>query len=163
MHLLSLASLGLVVVPILAACPYQRDEGENSNISRDFRKTPLLSHSARGTSSGKKGVMLMNRIGPSTSTLYIANTDGTNERQLLNDSSFDYHASFSPDGQWITFTSERNGDGNSDLYRCRADGSALQKVLTTSSFEDSMVLSPNGSQVGHSVQLRISLAIPVVF
>ena len=32
---------------------------------------------------GKKGVMLMNRIGPSTSELYIADADGGNERKLL--------------------------------------------------------------------------------
>jgi Tol biopolymer transport system component len=58
--------------------------------------------------------MLMNRIGPSSSALYVANIDGSNERQLLNNSVFEYHASFSPDGNWITFTSERNGDGNSE-------------------------------------------------
>ena len=74
-------------------------------------------HSARGLPAiGKKGVMLMNRIAPSTSSLYIANTDGTNERQLFNGSTtYDYHANFSPDGKYITFTSERNGDGQSDL------------------------------------------------
>ena len=31
----------------------------------------------------KKGIMLMNLIGPSTSDLYIANSDGTDERKLL--------------------------------------------------------------------------------
>ena len=47
----------------------------------------------------KKGVMLMNRIGPSASELYIANADGTQERPLLRDAVFDYHASFSVDGK----------------------------------------------------------------
>lgn len=37
--------------------------------------------SALGT--GTKGVMLMNRIGPSASELYVANSDGTGERKLL--------------------------------------------------------------------------------
>jgi Tol biopolymer transport system component len=56
----------------------------------------------------------MNRIAPGTSELYIANSDGSDERKLLgNSSDFDYHATFSQDGQWITFTTERNGDGNS--------------------------------------------------
>ena len=106
-------------------------------------------HSARGLPApGKKGVMLMNRIGPSSSELYVANIDGSNERKLLgNNSRFDYHASFSPDGQWITFTSERNGDGNSDLYRCRADGSGLEKLVATPSVEDAGVLSPDASKV----------------
>lgn len=48
----------------------------------------------------------------------MANADGTNERALLptNQSVFEYHAHFSPDGQYITFTSEQE-DGNGDLYR----------------------------------------------
>ena len=33
--------------------------------------------------TGTKGVMLMNRIGPSASELYIANSDGTDQRKLL--------------------------------------------------------------------------------
>src|SRR5262245_50835186 len=61
--------------------------------------------------SRKKGVMLMNRIGPSNATLWIADAATGEERPLLAKSSFDYHASLSPDGQWVTFTSERNGDG----------------------------------------------------
>ncbi|KAL1623258.1 hypothetical protein SLS56_008363 [Neofusicoccum ribis] len=92
----------------------------------------------------------MNRIGPSTSELYIADSDGTNERLLLsNSSSFEYHASFSPDGDWVTFTTERNGDGNSDIYRCRADGTGLEKLVATSSFEDAVALSPDGSKIAY--------------
>jgi Tol biopolymer transport system component len=56
-----------------------------------------------------KDVMLMNRIGPSRSELFVANADGTAEHRLLNGSSFDYHASYSYDGKWIVFTSERAG------------------------------------------------------
>jgi hypothetical protein len=40
-----------------------------------------------------KSVMLMNRIGPSASTLYVANADGSDEDELLAISGFDYHAS----------------------------------------------------------------------
>jgi Tol biopolymer transport system component len=58
-----------------------------------------------------KDVMLMNRIGPSKSELYIANADGTGEHKLLSISDFDYHASYSHDGKWIVFTSERSGYG----------------------------------------------------
>ena len=48
----------------------------------------------------------MNRIAPSISELYVANADGSNERLLLgNDTGFEYHAQWSPDGQWIIFTS----------------------------------------------------------
>ena len=61
--------------------------------------------------AAQKGVMLMNRIGPSASVLYVANADGSDEHLLLPTSGFDYHASYSADGRWIVFTSERNGFG----------------------------------------------------
>lgn len=91
--------------------------------------------------------MLMNRIGPSQSTLFIAAADGTGERPLLTHSGFDYHASFSADGQWIIFTSERNGSGQSDIYRVHPDGSQLEPVVVDPAFDDQASLSPDGKQL----------------
>lgn len=98
---------------------------------------------AKAAEMKKKGVMLMNRIAPSVSELYIANLDGGNERKLLAESAFDYNATLSPSG-WLTFTSERRGDGQSDLYRARADGSGIEAMVATDSMEDAGVLSPDG-------------------
>lgn len=84
-------------------CPYARSKP---------RGTALKPWSRRA--EGKDGVFFMNRIAPGTSELYIANADGSDERMLLgNESTYDYHASFSADGKWVIFTTERNGDGNS--------------------------------------------------
>jgi Tol biopolymer transport system component len=91
-----------------------------------------------------KQIMLMNRIGPSVSELFIANTDGTNEHKLFEKSGFDYHASFSPDGKWIVFTSERSGSGQSDIYRVRTDGTGLEQLVDNPAFDDQAVLSPDG-------------------
>jgi hypothetical protein len=74
--------------------------------------------------SRKRGVMLMNRIAPSSLELYVANADGSGERKFLENSTFDYHATWSPSGKWVVFTSERNGDGRSDIFRCRPDGTS---------------------------------------
>lgn len=106
------------------------------------------SHPNRGRRAADgKGIFMMNRIAPATSEIYVANADGTGETLLLgNNSAFDYHASWSPDGQWVTFTSERNGDGQADVFRARADGSGVEAVLATPSFEDKLVLSPDGTQ-----------------
>ncbi|MFF1398532.1 hypothetical protein ACFVZD_32550 [Streptomyces sp. NPDC058287] len=97
---------------------------------------------------GKKGVMLMNRIAPSSSTLYIANADGSNERQLLQSASLDRHASFSADGKTVFFTSERTGDGNSCIYRASLNGSGqgvgVQPLVTGPAVDDAAALSPNG-------------------
>jgi Tol biopolymer transport system component len=94
-----------------------------------------------------KDVMLMNRIGPSKSELYVANADGTGEHNLLPTSGFDYHASYSYDGQWIMFTSERSGYGQADIYRVHPDGTALEQLTDDPALDDQSALSPDGTQV----------------
>jgi len=69
-----------------------------------------------------KKVRLMNRIGPSVSERYVANTDGSAGHTWLPTSGFDYHGSYSADGNWLVFTSERAGLGQSDRYRVHPDG-----------------------------------------
>ena len=91
--------------------------------------------------------MLMNRIAPSSSDLYISNADGSGERKLLDTSGLDYNASFASDGQSIVFTSERNGDGNSDVFRCRADGTDIQPLVIDPTVDDAAVLSPDGTRL----------------
>jgi Tol biopolymer transport system component len=93
---------------------------------------------------GKNGVMLMNRIGPSASELYIANADGSEERKVLAEPVFDYHASYSADGEWIVFTSERTGLGQADIYRARPDGTAVERLTDSESVDDQAALSPDG-------------------
>lgn len=143
MRLSVVSILGFVVGQALAVCPYA---------SRDVSDMASGASSPRApTAKGKLGVMFMNRIAPSSSVLYLADANGSNERQLLSDrdADFEYHASFSPDGEWITFTSERAGDGQSDIYRVRADGTGLEKLVATPSFEDAGVLSPDGKLLAY--------------
>ena len=96
-------------------CPYASTRTEKSGcIYSNAKRSSAIDSTVSSEAQGKQGVFFMNRIAPGTSELYIANADGSDERkQLSNSSNFDYHATFSPDGQWITFTTERNGDGNS--------------------------------------------------
>jgi dipeptidyl aminopeptidase/acylaminoacyl peptidase len=95
----------------------------------------------------KKGVMLMNRIGPSASELSVANANGTGERKFLQNSVFEHNASFAPDGSSVLFTSERNGAGQSDVFRARLDGTGIEAVATGPAVEDQATLSPDGTRV----------------
>ncbi|ESZ89568.1 hypothetical protein SBOR_10048 [Sclerotinia borealis F-4128] len=152
MRFSTVSAFGMVFGQAVAGvCPYADAQEKKSACpyaGRCVSDTPRAHYprSGNGSDPGKKGVMFMNRIAPSLSTLYIANTDGSNERQLLSDnsSSFDYHGNFSPDGQYIIFTTERNGDGQSDIYRVKTDGTKLESLVETPSFEDAGVLSPDG-------------------
>jgi Tol biopolymer transport system component len=101
-----------------------------------FATTPVLTAKER---------ILLNRIGPSQSTLFIAKVDGSDERPLLAVSGFDYNASFSSDGKWIVFTSERNG--SADIYRVRVDGTGLERLTDDPAYDDQAVLSPDGEQL----------------
>lgn len=94
-----------------------------------------------------KDVMLMNRIGPSTSELYIANADGSGERKVFPLRSFDYHASYSPDGKWIVFTSERTGSGQADIYRAHEDGTGVERLTDDPALDDQAVFSPDGNSL----------------
>ena len=95
-----------------------------------------------------KNVMLMNRIGPTQSELYLANADGSGEHKLQSTSgSFDYHATYSYDGKWIVFTSERGSLGQDDVYRVHPDGSGLEQLTHDPALDDQGVLSPDNSQL----------------
>jgi len=91
--------------------------------------------------------LLMNRLGPSQMVLYVANADGSGERPLFDVSGFDYNASFSPDRQWIVFTSERSGSGQADIYRVHPDGSGVERLTDDPDLDDQAAISPDGSQV----------------
>ncbi|OJJ94752.1 hypothetical protein ASPACDRAFT_48580 [Aspergillus aculeatus ATCC 16872] len=129
-------------------CPYAR-RAAAAAAAAQVKETPVETQS--GAIEGKKGIFYMNRIGPSGSQLWIANADGTNATKLLGNQThaFDYHPSWSQDGQWIVFTSERRGAGQSDLYRVHPDGTGLEALVTTDSAEDIGVLSPNGKQLAY--------------
>jgi Tol biopolymer transport system component len=107
----------------------------------------LVCSVALSLSAGHNQTMLMNRLGPSQMTLYIANADGSNERPLFAISGFDYNPSFSPDGKWIVFTSERNGSGEADLYRVHVDGSGLERLTDDPALDDQAAFSPDGNQI----------------
>ncbi|MFM2289508.1 MAG: hypothetical protein RL684_2651 [Pseudomonadota bacterium] len=95
----------------------------------------------------KKGLFLLNRIGPVAAQIYIANADGNEERMLIDSGTLDYNASISADGQWILFTSERDGLGNANIYRARIDGSGVERLTDSPAVDDAAVLSPDGRHV----------------
>ena len=77
----------------------------------------------------------------------MANADGSAEHKLLPTSGFDYHASYSADGNWLVFTSERAGLGQSDIYRVHPDGTGLEQLTNDPALDDQASVSPDGTQL----------------
>jgi Tol biopolymer transport system component len=74
--------------------------------------------------------------------LYLSNADGSGERPLLAGSGSNYNPSFSSDGAWIVFTSERYG--SADIFRVHPNGSGLERLTDDPAFDDQGSLSPDG-------------------
>lgn len=79
---------------------------------------------------------------PLNSDLFIADADGGNARPFRPHPDSDSNASFSPDGEWIVFTSRRSG--SSDIYRARPDGTKLERLVGNRAYDDQATLSPDG-------------------
>src|SRR5689334_22497959 len=97
--------------------------------------------------SAQKKVMLFDIFGPSSQVMYIANADGSNQHPLFATSGFDYDGTFSPDGKWIIFTSERTGEGQADIYRVHPDGTGLERLTDNPAMDDQASLSPDGTKM----------------
>src|SRR5258708_32250131 len=86
----------------------------------------------------------MTRVGRWESSLFVSNADGNGE-QKVTEGSLDYDPVWSPDGQWIVFTSER--DGSADLYRMRPDGSGVEPLTDDPAYDDQAACPPDGSPI----------------
>jgi Tol biopolymer transport system component len=83
--------------------------------------------------------------GPGRIGLFIASADGSGEHLLLATPDLDYDPTWSRDGAWIAFTSERNG--SADLFRVRPDGRDLERLTDSPAYDDQAAFSPDGRQL----------------
>ncbi len=65
--------------------------------------------------------------------IYLANVDGSGKRQIETGNPFNFGPRWSPDGQWLLFSSGRHG--NSYPYIVRRDGSGLRKLADTGGYQ----------------------------
>ena len=76
------------------------------------------------------------------------NADGTGVLRRTNNGASDYAPTWSPDGQQIAFTSDR--DGNFEIYVMNADGSGQTRRRTSNgASDDDPSWSPDGQQIAY--------------
>lgn len=102
------------------------------------------------------GLIAYHRLDPATgrSDIWLMNGDGTNPRNLTADLPADLsrgEPAWSPDGEWIAFTSSRGtaGPGRGSIWVMRVDGSAKRQLTLNpgNGFDLSPSWSPDGQRI----------------
>ena len=80
--------------------------------------------------------------------IFVMNANGSGLEQLTFNTTLDRLAAWSPDGEWIIYSSDTFDDGNYDLYRIRADGGGVPVLVYSNGKRNSHPrYSPDGAYV----------------
>lgn len=83
--------------------------------------------------------------------IYVMNPDGSEEIRLTHHLARDGGPKWSPTGEQILFSSDRDGaPGDWDLYLMDADGSNVRRVFKKETYRTSHTWSPDGKQIAYS-------------
>ena len=91
--------------------------------------------------------------------IWIANENGADVRRLTVNRARDQYPRFSPDGQWIAFSSNR--DGNYDVFVIPSSGGEPRQLTFHSANDDVVGWSPDGKRIVFS-STRGNGAFPTV-
>jgi tricorn protease len=91
--------------------------------------------------------------------IWVANENGSDIRRLTVNRARDQYPRFSPDGQWIAFSSNR--EGNYDVYVVAVAGGEPRQLTYNSANDDVVGWSPDGKRVIFS-SVRGNGAFPTV-
>lgn len=79
------------------------------------------------------------------SQIFTVNADGSGAQRLTNSNAIDTEPNFSPDGQFVYFTSDRGG--SPQIYRVGVGGGEAQRVSFEGSYNVTPRLSPDGKSM----------------
>jgi TolB protein len=111
------------------------------NVANDSQSSNLPDNSAE---TQQKLLFVSNQDGDRE--IYRVDFDGKNLIQLTNNRSDDYDASWSPSGNKILFTSNRD-KGNTEVYLMNADGSEQVNLSQSKGFDGRARWSPDGRSI----------------
>jgi Tol biopolymer transport system component len=96
-----------------------------------------------------KDFLSRNLVSPMKMEIFVADSDGTNERQLTDFGCASFAPTFTPNGNKILFASNKHAcDGRFfELYLMNLDGAALEQVTDFGEFTSFPEFSPDGKRL----------------
>ncbi|MFT7430749.1 MAG: Tol biopolymer transport system component [Colwellia sp.] len=101
-------------------------------------------HTPELNNSDRKLLFVSNQDGDRE--IFLTNLKGESLKQLTNNSRDDFDASWSPDGQFILFTSNRDG-GDSEIYVMGIDGSQQTNLSRSAGYDGQPRWSPDSKSI----------------
>jgi Tol biopolymer transport system component len=94
--------------------------------------------------------------------IYTLDTDGIeqNVRRLTSDFVDDRYPTFSPDGEWLAFSSTRSGRADHDIYKLNLKTGELVQLTTSWTDDVAPAWSPDGATIVFSAGNMITLMQP---
>jgi TolB protein len=111
--------------------------------------TPLITggiNTYGSWSPDMKQIVFRKIIGDGNSEVFVANADGSNERNLTNNPFFDGWPAWSPDGKKIVFASNRRSHGY-QIFVMDADGGNVRLIANTEGRGTAPRWSPDGKTI----------------
>jgi TolB protein len=94
-------------------------------------------------------LLRLNLVKPTHMELWVANSDGSNARQVTNNGKANFAPFFTPDGKHIIFASNMDDPKGRqfELYLIGIDGKGLERVTYGEQFDAFPMFSPNGKKL----------------
>jgi TolB protein len=96
-------------------------------------------------------------LGEMNSEVFVANADGTDQRNLTSHPAFDGWPAWSPDGKQIAFASNRRA--NYQIFVMNNDGTNVRLVANTDGRATEPRWSPDGSRIYFSNCIPVSWGV----
>lgn len=96
-----------------------------------------------------KELLAQGLIKPSKLEIWIMDSDGSNKKQVTDNSAANFAPYFFPDGKRILFCTNISDDNkrNFDIYKINIDGTGLERITFHNEFDGFPMFSPDGKKL----------------